>query len=216
MLNSTAKTIEVKAVVPTVATFTNRPLSGLEIIKIDAVNNKALAGATFEVTRANGEKIGTYKTDSSGKIIVPDLAEGVYIVSETIAPDGYERDNMPQTVTVVSGKLTSIEFINKPYSGIEILKTDEFSHVPLTGAKFEITRANGEKIAEVTTDRTGKALVTNLEEGVYIVSEIYAPYGYVKSETPQTISVKSGKLTQVEFTNKPVSGIGAATRCCTI
>jgi uncharacterized surface anchored protein len=38
---------------------------------------------------------------------VPDLEEGVYIVSETIAPDGYLMDNTPHMVKVKPGKLTS-------------------------------------------------------------------------------------------------------------
>ncbi|MCL2773474.1 MAG: SpaA isopeptide-forming pilin-related protein, partial [Oscillospiraceae bacterium] len=206
-LDNTAKTIEIKAVVPTVATFSDKPLSGIEVLKTDAVTHKSLTGATFEVTKANGEKVGTYKTDNAGKIIVSDLTEGVYVISETIAPDGYERDENPQTVTVISGKLTSVEFADKPYSGIAILKTDEFSHIPLTGATFEVAKADGEKVGTYKTDSAGKIIVSDLSEGVYVVSETIAPYGYVKSEIPQTVTVKSGKLTQVEFTDRPVSGI---------
>jgi hypothetical protein len=76
------------------------------------------------VIAANGERIGTFKTDAAGKVIVPDLETGTYIVSETIAPDGYILNEIPKTVVVNSGKLTTVEFANNPLSGIQILKTD--------------------------------------------------------------------------------------------
>jgi len=206
-LDSTGKTVEVKPVVPTIATFTDAPLSGIEIIKTDSINHAPLSGATFEVNRANGEHIGTYKTDKSGKIIVSGLVDGVYVVSETVSPDGYMRDEIPKNVTVVSGKLATVEFENKPLSGIQIVKTDEFSHIPLAGATFEVAKANGEKIGQFKTDSAGKIIVSDLAEGVYVISETIAPYGYVRDESPRTVTVKSGKLETVEFTNRPYSGI---------
>ena len=207
ILNSTAKTIEVKPVVPTVATFTNKPLSGIEIIKTDAINHRPLSNATFEITKDNGEKIGIYKTDVSGKIIISALTEGTYIVSETIAPNGYMLDEIPKTVIVKSGKLTTVQFENRPMSGIQIIKTDSITHKPLANAIFTIEKANGEKAGTYKTDVSGNIIVPLLAEGAYIVSETAAPDGYILSETPKTVIAISGKLTQVEFTNKPLSGI---------
>ena len=207
ILNSTAKTVEVKPVVPTVTTFTNKPLSGIEIIKTDSITHNPLAGATFIVERSNGEKIGIYKTDAAGKIIVSALEPGTYIVSETIAPDGYILNETPKTVIVISGKMTMVEFINKPLSGIEIIKTDSVTHNPLTGATFILERSNGEKIGTYKTDSAGKIIVPDLTEGTYIVSETIAPDGYILNEIPKTVVVVSGKITTVEFANKPYSGI---------
>lgn len=207
VIDNTAKTVEVKSGIPTVVSFTNKPLSGVQIIKTDSVNHKPLSGATFTVDKADGEKIGTYKTDTAGKILVSGLTDGTYIVSETIAPDGYILDNAPQTVTVRSGKLTTVEFVNKPFSGIEILKLDSFTKAPLSGATFTVERDNGEKIGNYKTDNTGKILVPGLTDGTYIVSETDAPNDYIRDESPKTVIVTSGKLTQVEFTNKPLSGL---------
>lgn len=50
----------------TSVTFTNTKILGLEIIKQDADTKKPLQGATFEITKVNGEKVGTYQTDSNG------------------------------------------------------------------------------------------------------------------------------------------------------
>jgi uncharacterized surface anchored protein len=45
----------------------------------------------FVIERTNGERIGKYTTDVAGKIIAPDYIEGVYIISEVKAPEGYIR-----------------------------------------------------------------------------------------------------------------------------
>ncbi|GHU88221.1 hypothetical protein FACS1894202_03960 [Clostridia bacterium] len=207
VIDGAAKTVEVKSGAPTVVTISNKPLSGIEILKLDSVSKAPLHGAAFEVTRDNGEKIGTYKTDVSGKIIVSGLADGTYIVSETTAPDGYILDAQPQTVIVKSGKLTQVEFVNKPLSGIIVFKTDAYSHAPLAGATFVIERDNGEKVGTFKTDVAGKIVVSGLTDGTYIISETIAPNGYILDAQPQTVIVKSGKLTEVEFTNKPLTGL---------
>jgi uncharacterized surface anchored protein len=196
ILDQTPKTVAVISGRLTMIEFTNVPFGSLVIRKIDEISGRPLAGAHFTIKHQNGGAVGDYITGNDGTIVVPNLEPGWYVISETKAPNNYHIDSTAKTIEVKSHIPTTITFTNRAYSGIEIIKTDEFSRVPLTGAKFEITRANGEKVSEVTTDRTGKALVTNLEEGVYIISEIYAPYGYIKSEIPQTVTVKSGKLTR--------------------
>jgi len=60
----------------------------------------------------------TFLNFSRRLIIVPDLREGTYIVSETVTPHGYQFEETPKTVIVKSGRLTSVEFVNRPLSGI--------------------------------------------------------------------------------------------------
>jgi uncharacterized surface anchored protein len=221
-LNDPVQTVEVRADGSTVyyggsyggtaltgntATFANRKLNTLEIVKLDSVTKNPLSGAMFTVDKANGERIGSYRTDASGKILIPELSEGTYVISETAAPDGYILNESPKSVNISGGKLVSVEFLNKPLSGIQIIKTDAVSHKPLSGATFEVTRVNGEKIGTFKTDVSGKVVIPDLTEGGYIVSETIAPDNYILDNTPQTVTVKSGKLTTVEFTNKPFSGI---------
>jgi uncharacterized surface anchored protein len=116
-------------------------------------------------------------------------------------------DNTPKTVIVKSGKLTAVEFVNKPFGGIEIRKTDTVSGNPLAGAVFEIKRQNGEYVSEVTTDAGGRANISNVEPGWYVITETKAPNGYVIDGVAKTIEVKSGAPTTVAVTNKPLSGI---------
>ena len=113
------------------------------------------------------------------------------------APDGYQIDETPKNVTVTSGKLATVEFDNKPFSGIEILKLDSITKAPLPGAAFTVERDNGEKIGTYKTDIAGKIIVSGLTEGTYIVSETAAPDGYIPDAGPQTVIVKSGALTTI-------------------
>jgi uncharacterized surface anchored protein len=206
-LNESPKNVTVTSGKLAMVEFANKPYSGIKITKTDSVSHQPLSGATFTVERDNGEKIGTYRTDTAGKIIVSGLREGTYIVAETIAPDGYILDAAPQAVVISSDKLTEVEFTNKPYSGIKITKTDSVSHQPLSGSTFTVERDNGEKIGTYKTDTAGKIIVSGLREGTYIVSETIAPDGYILDAAPQTVVVSSDKLTEVEFTNKPMAGL---------
>ncbi|MCL2816095.1 MAG: SpaA isopeptide-forming pilin-related protein, partial [Oscillospiraceae bacterium] len=211
--------VEVKSGKLTTVEFRNRPLSGIQILKFDTQTNAPLTGAEFIVERANGERIGTYKTDRTGKILVPDLAEGVYIVSETRAPDGYILDEAPKTVEVKSGKLTTVEFFNKPLAGLRIIKLDSVTRNPIEGVEFNINKMNGERVENefrgytFKTDRTGQIYIPQLENGYYIVTETRAADGYILDGEPKTVLVQSGKTTVLEVFNTPMSGLLIVKTC---
>ncbi|MDR2088522.1 MAG: Cys-Gln thioester bond-forming surface protein [Clostridiales Family XIII bacterium] len=212
-LDETAKTIEVKASVPAVVTFTNKPLSGIEILKTDAYSHAPLSGATFTVERDTGEKIGAYKTDSAGKILVSGLTEGTYVVSETVAPEGYILDAAPQTVVVKSGKLTTAEFVNKPLSGLKILKLDSATRQPIAGVEFSVSKMDGEHVptefggTAFKTDKAGQIYIPGLADGYYTVTEIKQAEGYILDAEPKTVLIQSGKPTVLEVLNTPQSGL---------
>ncbi|MDR1060322.1 MAG: hypothetical protein LBL83_03715, partial [Clostridiales bacterium] len=206
-LDSAAKTVEVKPGAPAVAAFADRPLSGIEIVKLDASTGAPLMGAEFAVERGNGERIGKYKTDSAGKTIVPGLSEGTYIVSETAAPEGYILDSQPQTVAVKSGKLASAEFLNKPLAGLQIVKIDANTRQPIEGAVFSVARMNGEKIGEFATDKAGTVFIPELAGGWYTVAETRAADGYLIDAAPRNVEIKWGKPATLTVENAPMAGL---------
>lgn len=63
--------------------FADRALNGLVISKIDEESRGPIKNVTFEVSKMNGERIGTYRTDSDGKIALSNLESGWYTVIET-------------------------------------------------------------------------------------------------------------------------------------
>jgi uncharacterized surface anchored protein len=207
IITEPARTIEVRATVPTVVNITNKPLSGIQIIKTDAVTNAPLPGATFLVERSNGERIGTFRTDTAGKALVPNLTEGTYIVSETIAPDGYILDAAPQTVTVSSGRLTTAEFTNKPMAGLQIKKIDSNARQPIAGVSFAVAKMNGERVGEFTTDRSGLIFIPGLESGWYTVTETRAANGYILDSQPRNVEIRWGQPATLTVENTAMAGL---------
>ena len=57
-------------------TFYNTPIGGLTIIKKDEETGERIKGVQFEIRKLNGEIIGTYTTDSSGVIQLPQAEKG--------------------------------------------------------------------------------------------------------------------------------------------
>ncbi|WP_186314987.1 VaFE repeat-containing surface-anchored protein [Bacillus thuringiensis] len=93
----------------------------------------------------------------------------------------------------------------KSLGGIEILKVDE-NKTPLAGAVFEVWNQEGQGMGTITTDKTGKASMQNLEMGSYTAKEIQSPVGYIVDDTPQTLEVKTGEMATWTAENKQIKG----------
>ncbi len=207
LLDETPKTVEVKTNVPTVVTFTNKKLTALEIKKIDEKSGEPLSGAKFIVERQNGEKMGEYTTDKAGSISIPELSPDWYVVKEIKSPNGYLLDETPKTVEIKTNTPTVVTFTNKKLTALEIKKIDESSAAPLSGAKFVVTKQNGEQIGEYTTDKTGSISIPELSPDWYVVKEIKSPNGYLLDETPKTVEIRTNTPTVVTFTNKKLTAL---------
>jgi TQXA domain-containing protein len=207
LLDDTPQDFEITANQFVKLVFENKQLSSLQIRKVSETDAAPLAGAVFEVRKQNGEYVGEYTTGIDGAINIPNVSPGWFVISEKKAPAGFILDTSVRTAEVKPIVPTAVTFTNKPLSGIEILKLDAFAGAPLSGATFTVKRDTGEKIGTYKTDSAGKILVSGLPEGTFIVSETDSPDGYALDEAPKTVIVKSGKLTVVEFLNKPLSGL---------
>ena len=78
VLDSTSQTVKVDRNDTQTLTFTNTPIGGGQIIKVDADSGERIKGVQFEIAKMNGERIGTYTTASNGVITLPQLADGWY------------------------------------------------------------------------------------------------------------------------------------------
>lgn len=207
ILDETPKTVEVKTNVPTVVTFENKPLSGIKIVKTDSETGKPLEGVSFAVSKMNGEKIGTFKTDKEGMIYVSNLEDGYYTVTETEGLEGYHWDKEPKTVEVKSGKQTIVEVENQPYSGLVIEKTNSRTGDPIEGVEFLVTKFNGEQIGYYETDESGLIVIEGLEEGTYLVKETKEAKGYILDSKAKEVEIKDGKRTTLKVENDPMSSV---------
>lgn len=188
--------------------FYNQPLGGLTIKKYDSVTKEPLADAIFKVTDIKGGVVGTsdgtYRTDSSGTIFISGLPKGGYKVQEIQAPDGYLLDNFAQTIEILDNRMYSLDFYNEPLVSLVIVKYDSVTKLPLSGAKFKVTKAgNGEIIGNYTTDATGRILLNELKPGIYEVAETAAPDGYIADTASQTVELKKNTTKQLDFYNSP-------------
>lgn len=207
ILDETPKTVEVKTNMPTVVTFDNKPLSGIKIVKTDSETGEPLEGVSFSVSKMNGEKIGTFKTDKEGMVYISDLEDGYYTVTETEGLEGYHWDKEPKTVEVKSGKQTILEVENQPYSGLVIEKTNSRTGDPIEGVEFLVTKFNGEQIGYYETDESGLIVIEGLEEGTYLVKETKEAKGYKLDSEAKEVEIKDGKRTTLKVENDPMSSV---------
>jgi len=203
LLDNTPQTIEVKANVPTLVEFVNKRLPGLQVQKIDANTGEPLGGAKFRVEKSNGERIGDFVTNSAGFFVAPDLEAGTYTVYETAAPAGYILDKTPQTAVLKPNGTTTLEFSDKPLTGLQIKKVDAVTGLPMKGVEFKITRLNNEPVGTYVTDDAGLIFVPDLKEGWYVLTETRTLDGYKLDNAPRNVEVASDKLNLVEYLNQP-------------
>ena len=178
----------------------NAPIPGIcKIVKTS--EDGAVKGIEFRLV---GEEIDkTVRTLADGTITIDKLRPGKYTVTEK-EYDRYIPQNA-KTVTVLSGKTTTIEFDNKLKTGtIKITKTSEDGFI--AGHKFRLygTSLAGTKIEEYAeTDANGIATFDNIPitgDTPYTIEEVNTKVRYV-TPNPQTATIEWNKITNVNFHN---------------
>jgi len=197
--------------------FGNSPKGSLLVKKIDAVTKEPLSDVEFFAAKADGTLLGNangkFKTDSKGTFLIEGLDPGTsVIVKETKARDGYILDDAAQTAEIKAGETVSLEFRNQPVGSLLVKKVDAATGEPLSDVEFFVTDGKGTPIGNAKgkfyTDKIGSFLVTGLDpETTVVVKEVKAKDGYILDDTPQTVTIKSGKAAVLEFRNQPVGSL---------
>ena len=204
------QTVSLKAGTTASVLFRNNKQGGIAILKQDAVSGLPLEGAEFSISDVDHKPLqgSPFKTGKDGYIRVSDLPAGYYFIQETKAPEGYVLDNTQHQVYVEDFKVTLVELTNSEESTFVVNKVDAQSKVPLGGAKFAIYSMEGTQQGDpFITDASGKASLSNLEPGWYIVKELEAPLGYVLNTEEFRVQIIEGKPTSLTVPNTPESGI---------
>ena len=218
VLDSTPKSIKIKAGEVQTLRFYNQKQGGLVIKKLDSVTKKPLSGVQFLLTYADGSYVdadnghlsskGLYTTDQNGEIRLTGIV-GTIIISETKPLDGYVVDpaTQNQTVQVNASDTQYITVYNTPIGGAEIIKVDAADKTKrLGGVTFEIRKMDGGLVQTVTTGSDGRVHI-KLDAGDYYALETEAKSGYKLDPTPHYFTVVDGKTASVTITNEAFSGV---------
>ena len=204
-------------------TFFNALKPSLEIRKVDSVTGDPVKGAKFQIWYASNHTdtgelndLGTYFSDASGKIILPEIKDGWYKVTELEPASGYAiKEPATQECFISGGESKVLTFENTPLSAIIIRKVDSESGQPLEGAWFRIrylgsaSGTGGTVIGEYRTSSNGTIVVTGLKAGTYVCEEISAPDGYVITDAAETVylSGKDQDVITVTFGNDKMGSL---------
>ena len=204
-------------------TFFNALKPTLEIRKVDSVTGDPIKGAKFQIWYGSNHTdtgelndLGTYFSDASGKIILPEIKDGWYKVTELEPASGYAiKEPATQECFISGGESKVLTFENTPLSAIIIRKVDSESGQPLEGAWFRIrylggtSGTGGTVIGEYRTSSNGTIVVTGLKAGTYVCEEISAPDGYVITDATETVylSGKDQDVITVTFGNDKMGSL---------
>lgn len=160
------------------------PLGDMKLVKTS--EDGIVAGINFTVTGANGFS-KTVTTNANGEIDISDLAPGTYTITE----ENIDRyvPNQSQTITVSSGKTSSVSFYNilKKFR-VTVTKQDyEKGHAQgdakLGGAVYGLYKGD-ELVAQYTTDSNGSFTTDYYVCGTdWTVREITPSEGYLLNDT---------------------------------
>lgn len=181
--------------------------TGLQIVKYEAGTTIPLSGAMFEVVGPDGATVGTFTTNSSGKIRIPLTLTGNYTVYERVAPDFYLLSEEPaQNVQVVYGEVAEVVFENESYGNLRIEKTSN-TGMNLPGALITITHIESGQRYTGETNSAGVAVFREIQPGAYRIEETAAPAGWLLDDTIYTTTVIAGETTTFHLVNEELPGL---------
>ncbi|MFE5500914.1 MSCRAMM family protein, partial [Bacillus cereus] len=172
----------------------------VEITKVDKDSQKVLEGVVFEVQDDKGKVVAEVTTDKEGKANVSDLSVGKYKLVETKSLPGYKKLTEPVSFEITKGmtKVLSLKVENEllDKGSVEITKVDKESGAVLAGVTFEVQDEKDKVVTKITTDKEGKATISDLPVGKYKLVEVESLPGYKKLAKPVSFEIKKG-MTEV-------------------
>ena len=215
MIVTASKDFEIKNSETRVSINNTKIKTGLKIVKTDE-NGKLLEGIRFVLKDSGGQAVqasgsggkytytgrgdtGTeFTTDGRGEIFVSGLLWGTYYLSETNAPKGMVeiKDQIVKVDAENHNKTIELKLENRSEKGkIEFKKTDGAGN-GLAGAVFKLKLVEGSGTAYSSvkqmyaiSDDKGRVSFEDVPYGVYELSEVIAPEGYVRSNDTYYVSI---------------------------
>lgn len=179
------------------------------INKKDDETKQGIPDTTFDIYNSQKQNIGTYTTDKSGKIEIPNLYQDLYYAKEIKSNENYilNQDN-EYSINVEYNKTSTIDIENEHKKGnLEILKVDkENNNITLGNVGFELyNEENGSLVGTYYTDENGKIEIKDLRIGNYKLKEISTNEWYNLAED-QNLQIKWNETTKTQVEDELKKG----------
>ncbi len=200
LIDDAQRTIQINAGESARFVFTDSKKPSLTVIKYDPNLDKRLPGATFRVAKIeDGSHYLDRITDVKGSFVIDDLEPGVYSVMEMDAPTGYVLVKTEYHVELFPGKDSQLIVNNEKKPDLKIIKKDAVTGEPIPGATFTIRKMDSATLTTETTDSNGEIFLSEMDPGVYEITEQSVPDNYLLDPIPQKITLEPNKLGVVQF-----------------
>nr|WP_253281603.1 SpaA isopeptide-forming pilin-related protein [Arcanobacterium phocae] len=212
--------------------------------KVDEKGEQHLDNSSWHLVGKDDQQKSVYNqyiTDNSGLdsnslpgyFTVENLPIGSYTLSESIAPNGYQKTdkeftfevkltqegNVEVTDLYVAGQpVDSNQITNMPLKGtLKFEKVAENTGKKLSGSEWNLSGTDGSiKIVDCTqapcdlsthdvNPEPGVIEVQDLAPGAYNLTEVKAPNGFKLDMTPHPVTIRSGQLESTYVGNKAIT-----------
>ena len=166
----------------------NKPYPVIKFRKTDSVTNNEVTGATLVIKDSDNNIVDEWVTTSTPREV--SLGPGSYTLEETVPARNYIQTTEKISFSVDNQgnpSTTLVNLKNKPYPTVRISKQDISTGREITGARLKlynpITRYTYEWVS------TSLPYEIQIAPGTYILSEVVAPDGYIKTTDTLTFNV---------------------------
>ena len=194
------------------------------ISKVDSESGEFVSGVTLGIydSKDSDEPVKSFTTTDTPTVI-SDLNEGTYYVREIRAASGYVLDKTFHEFTLDNDTPeVNITIKNEPIT-LNLGKIDANTGEYIAGATMQLNREDGNMEPKTFISTNEPYVVTKIPAGIYSLSEIEAPEGYISSNSKvvfevletgevQTINISNDVITitvdgrKIEIDSKGVSG----------
>lgn len=192
----------------------------VKLLKTDSITDAPLAGAIFVLKEWSKDKKrwiskgelrdnrdGTYMTD---ELVYTTQNEGRFIISELKSPEGYLNDGYESAELLLSDERKKFDLTdegkatNTPIQ-VAISKKSVTTGKDIAGAELTVKNKDGDIIDKWISDGSDH-IISGIKEGKYILEEVLAPKGYIKSSKIEFEVISSYDIQKVEMYDEIVSG----------